>query len=101
MSQLQRHEALHASRLGFWHSGTNEIIKGWDDEFWQERISPVNGRSGKVNRIHWHNHCSPSINDAEWSPEEESELLEIAQQYHHRNVSHAWSSHKAPAVLFS
>ncbi|KAL3149312.1 hypothetical protein ABBQ32_002120 [Trebouxia sp. C0010 RCD-2024] len=65
--------------------GTNEIIKGWDDEFWQERISPVNGRSGKVNRIHWHNHCSPSINDAEWSPEEESELLEIAQQYHHRN----------------
>ncbi|KAL3133054.1 hypothetical protein ABBQ38_006960 [Trebouxia sp. C0009 RCD-2024] len=65
--------------------GTHEIIKGWGDDFWQERIGPVNGRSGKANRIHWHNHCSPSINDAEWSPEEESELLEIAQQYHHRN----------------
>ncbi|KAL3133059.1 hypothetical protein ABBQ38_006965 [Trebouxia sp. C0009 RCD-2024] len=81
--------------------GTNEIIKGWGDDFWQERISPVNGRSGKVNRIHWHSHCSPSINDAEWAPEEESELLEIAQQYHHRNVSHAWSSHKASALLHS
>lgn len=71
----------------FWHSGTHEIIRGWSDDFWQERISPINGRTGKANRIHWHNHCSPTINDAEWSPEEETELLEIAQQHYHRNVS--------------
>ena len=67
--------------------GITDIIKNWSDEFWQDRISPINGRSGKVNRIHWNNHCSPATNNEPWLPEEEAKLLEIANQHSHLNVS--------------
>lgn len=86
LTSRQHQSAIPFNRFCF--AGINDIVKTWSDEFWQDRISPVNGRSGKDNRIHWNNHCSPVTNNSsEWSSEEEAELLEIANQHFHRNVS--------------
>lgn len=58
----------------------------WSDDFWESQVNTVQGRAGKACRIHWHNHCKPSANHADWTEEEEASLTELAESYDERQV---------------
>ena len=73
-------------------TGVEARVANWTDDVWAMNMEDVQGRSGKACRIHWHNHCKPSLNHETWSEQEEAHLRGLAAQHGQRKVGHgAWS----------
>ena len=69
-------------------TGVEARVAHWTDDVWAMNMEDVQGRSGKACRIHWHNHCKPSLNHGTWSEQEEAHLRGLAAQHGQRKVGH-------------
>lgn len=67
-------------------TGVEARVAHWTDDVWAMNMEDVQGRSGKACRIHWHNHCKPSLNHGTWSEQEEAHLRALAAQHGQRKV---------------
>ena len=48
---------------------------------WSVIGEQMNGRSGKQCRERWHNHLSPEVRKAKWTPEEDRAIVDAVQTY--------------------
>ncbi|KAJ1630058.1 Homeodomain-like protein, partial [Pavlovales sp. CCMP2436] len=53
---------------------------------WSQIAAQLNGRTGKQCRERWHNQLDPEIKKHNWTPEEESMLVEA-----HRKFGNKWA----------
>ena len=59
-----------------------ELIRACGDKVrWSVIGEQMVGRSGKQCRERWHNHLSPNVRKAKWSPEEDRAIVEAVQVY--------------------
>jgi hypothetical protein len=74
---------------GSWTREEDEIIinfvKANGTKKWQKLCDLLPGRIGKQCRERWRNHLDPAINHAPWTPEEDSQLIEL-----HKEHGNAW-----------
>jgi hypothetical protein len=82
-------KVLNPERVkGSWTGEEDLFIVNWVNEHgtkdWGELAANLPGRISKQCRERWHNHLSPSVLKADWSPEEDGILIECQEKFGNR-----------------
>jgi len=63
-----------------------QLVEKWGQKKWSTIAKSLPGRLGKQCRERWYNHLNPAINKADWSPEEDQQIVDL-----HEKLGNKWA----------